>query len=274
MNTENEPQSNQGINNPEQREGQGDVRVLLEEEVESEEQLKEAKKRIEVLEVELKEQEIKLKEAREKIEILEAELRKLEERAKKAELDSISDPLTNLKTRRYFIEEVEKNISAVSAPGLEKREEGFHHFSILFCDIDNFKGINDTYGHNFGDEILKKVGQIIEKNTRNNDTVCRWGGEEIVVSLPGADEQEAKGVAEKIRKEVQEETDQEYRDNPQYTNLKVSLSIGVSSYKEGLGLDLLVTQADKAMFLAKKEKNQVKTHSDVLEQEKTDSAKI
>ena len=147
-------------------------------------------------------------------------------------------------------------------------------FRWVIRDIDYFKTVNDTYGHSFGDEILKKVSQIIEKNIRNSDTACRWGGEEIVVSLLGANEQEAKGVAEKIRKAVQEEINQEYGDNPRYSNLRVSLSIGVSSYEKKLSLDQLINQADEAVYLAKKEKNCVKTYSDVLEQERSSSVGI
>ncbi len=254
----NEGQFNQDINNLKQEDRErietlGDVKLLRE-------QLEQAQKRVRTLEEELK--------------VSNTTIEELEKRVKEAEKNLIHDSLTNLKTRRYFREEVEKNISTISAPGLEKRKEGFSTISFLFCDIDYFKTVNDTYGHSFGDEILKKVSQIIEKNIRNSDTACRWGGEEIVVSLLGANEQEAKGVAEKIRKAVQEEINQEYGDNPRYSNLRVSLSIGVSSYEKKLSLDQLINQADEAVYLAKKEKNCVKTYSDVLEQERSSSVGI
>ena len=86
------------------------------------------------------------------------------------------------------MEKVKDDISAVSAPESEKRKEGFKDISFLFCDIDYFKSVNDNYGHPFGDEILKEVAQIFKENIRENDTVCRWGGDEITISLLGADE--------------------------------------------------------------------------------------
>ena len=258
MSPKNEGQFNQDINNPKQEDWEkietlGDVELLRE-------QLEQAQEKVRILEEELK--------------VSNATIEELEKRVEEAEKNLIHDPLTNLKTRRYFIEETENNLSVVSVPELEKRKEGFSAISFLYCDVDYFKTVNDTYGHSFGDEILKKVSQIIEKNIRNSDTACRWGGEEIVVSLLGTDEQEAKEVAEKIRKAVQEEISQEYGDNPRYSNLRVSLSIGVSSYEKELDLDQLINQADEAMFLAKKEKNCVKTYSDVLAQEGTDLAEI
>jgi len=276
MNNKNERPLNQDINNPEQdvrgeSDTSGDVELLREQLGQAEEEKKGLKEQLTRAEEEKEVLREQLREAEARIESLQVEIKELKERAEKAEIDSIHDSLTKLKTRKYFKEEVEKNISAISAPGLEKREEGFNNFSILFCDIDHFKIINDTYGHSFGDEVLKKVGQVIEKNIRNSDTACRWGGEEIVVGLPGADEQEASKVAEKIRKALEEEINQEYSHNPQYSNLKVSLSIGVSFYKEGLDFDQLIKRADEAMYLAKKDRNCVKTYSDVLEQEKADS---
>ncbi len=228
----------------------------------------------EILLEKLKAREEELKKARERIEILEVELKVWQERARKAEIDLIHDPLTNLKTRRYLIEEAKNNLSVVSAPGLEKRKEGFSAISFLFCDIDYFKTVNDIYGHSFGDEILKKVSQIIEKNIRNSDTACRWGGEEIVISLLGVNEQEAKNVAEKIRKAVQAGISEEYGNNPEYSDLRVSLSIGVSSYEKKLDFNELIKRADRAMYLAKRERNCVKTYSDVLVQEGTDPAEI
>ena len=125
---------------------------------------------------------------KQEIEKLGAENQELRATVEKLKTDLIHDTLTGLKSREYFMEKAKDDISAVSAPESEKRKEGFKDISFLFCDIDYFKSVNDNYGHPFGDEILKEVAQIFKENIRENDTVCRWGGDEITISLLGADE--------------------------------------------------------------------------------------
>lgn len=194
-------------------------------------------------------------------------IKKLEEENEKLKLDSIHDELTGLKSRRYFVEKAEDDISAVSAPESEKRKEGFRDISFLFCDIDHFKKVNDAYGHFFGDEILKEVARLLETNIRDSDTICRWGGEEITISLLGADEKEAVEKAEELRKAI-EEMAGKYRANPKYSGLKVSLSIGISSFEPGVSFEELIKRGDEAMYLAKKEgRNCVKTYSEIKEKE-------
>lgn len=178
----------------------------------------------------------------------------LTEKYKELEKNAISDPLTGIYNRRYFEEEAEKIISAINKPEQEERKEGYEHFSILFTDIDNFKNINDTLGHNVGDVVLKEVSKIINANVRDSDTVVRWGGEEFVVGLPGADEKEASIVAEKIRKAVEE-----YK-----SRAKITLSIGVACYNSDLDLGEFIKNADLAMYRAKKTgKNRVVKFSEI-----------
>lgn len=199
---------------------------------------------------------------RQRVEFLEAENAELKIENAKLKEDLIHDSLTGLKTRKYFIEEAEDNLSAITNPAAEKREEGFSNVSYLFCDIDYFKKVNDELGHDAGDEVLKKVAKILEENVRESDTVCRWGGEEMIVSLLGADEKEAAEKAEELRKKIKEGTN-------------VSLSIGVSASEGEVGFDELIKRADKAMYAAKHGenggRNQVKTYSEVLEKEKLES---
>ncbi|TRZ64953.1 MAG: GGDEF domain-containing protein [Spirochaetia bacterium] len=192
---------------------------------------------------------------RQRVETLEAENAGLKIENVKLKEDLIHDSLTGLKTRKYFAEEAEDNLSAITNPESEKREEGFHNVSYLFCDIDHFKKINDKFGHDAGDAVLKKVAKILEENVRESDTVCRWGGEEMVISLLGADEKEAVEKAEELRKKIEEGTD-------------VSLSIGVSAFEEETNFDELINRGDRAMYAAKEEgRNRVKTYSEVLEKE-------
>ena len=174
------------------------------------------------------------------------------------------DYVTGLYNRRYFEEEMEKVIASLKNPESEKlkeqkeRREGFSSLSLLFCDIDNFKTINDTHGHSTGDAVLKKVSEVIRGKVRPNDIVCRLGGDEIGVALLGTKEEEAAIIGEKIRSAVEEEI----------KDIGVTLSVGVASYEEGLDMKSVMDRADKAMYLAKKERNNVKTHFDVLEVEK------
>ncbi len=179
-------------------------------------------------------------------------IEELEALVKKLELDLMHDSLTGLFTRRHFTGEMNMYLSGISGPAAEKRREGIRHISILFCDIDNFKQINDTQGHDAGDKILKKVANVLRSGVRDTDIVCRWGGEEMIVGLPGANEDEAVIKAEKLRKEVEKS--------------KVSVSIGVASFEPGIDFDELVKRSDRAMYLAKKEgKNSVRTYSQVSE---------
>ncbi len=82
-----------------------------------------------------------------------------------------SDPLTNLGNRRAIIESMEKEISKFERKGT--------CFSVLLLDVDYFKNVNDTYGHNVGDEVLKRLSQSLKDQVRNYDDVGRWGGEEL-----------------------------------------------------------------------------------------------
>ncbi|MFH1346639.1 MAG: GGDEF domain-containing protein [Spirochaetota bacterium] len=193
---------------------------------------------------------------RQRVETLEVENAELKIENEKLKEDLIHDGLTGLKTRKYFVEEAKENLSAIINPESEKRKEGFHNVSYLFCDIDHFKKVNDELGHGAGDEVLKKVAKILEENVRENDTVCRWGGEEMVISLLGADEKEAAEKAEELRKKIKEGTN-------------VSLSIGISASEREIGFDELISRGDQAMYAAKDEgRNRVKTYSEVLEKER------
>ena len=186
---------------------------------------------------------------------LEEKISKLTEKNEKLKYDLIYDYLTGLNTRKYFEERAEEIINSLKNPEQEKRKEGFHNFSVLFCDLDNFKKINDNFGHKGGDTVLKRVSEIIAGNVRTSDIVSRWGGEEIAVGLFGADEDEAIEKAEEIRTAIEEGM----------KDVNVTLSIGVSFYKEGLDMDSIISQGDEAMYFAKSSgKNNVKTYDDIF----------
>ncbi len=175
-----------------------------------------------------------------RIEELEAEIKDLEK-------DLIHDELTGLKTRAFFEEETKIYLELVANVDIGKRRQwfGFKNLSILFLDIDHFKTVNDTYGHNVGDVVLKEVARTVQNSLREGDTAARWGGEEIVVILLGATESDALTKAEKVLTKIREIS------FPKYLDLKITSSIGVSSASKGTSFEDLIKQADAAMYKAK-----------------------
>jgi diguanylate cyclase (GGDEF)-like protein len=179
----------------------------------------------------------------------------LEEEIFQLETNLIHDPLTGLKTRAFFEEEVSTFLEVIlqqgESPeaGAPRRKErfGFRNLSVIFFDIDHFKKVNDTYGHNTGDLVLKLVAQTIQASLRTGDTVARWGGEEIVASLLGATEEDAAAKAEEIRKQIEK---LKFKGVPK---LSVTISAGVAGYIKGLDLHKLVKRADQALYEAKED---------------------
>ncbi|MCX5680251.1 MAG: sensor domain-containing diguanylate cyclase [Candidatus Omnitrophica bacterium] len=109
---------------------------------------------------------------------------------------AVTDSLTGHYVRRYFAERLDEELGRSARQGLK--------FSFLMLDIDDFKKINDTYGHLVGDVVLKDIGHIIKDDIREIDLACRYGGEEFAVMLPETSKEGAFIVAERIRKRVEE----------------------------------------------------------------------
>lgn len=165
---------------------------------------------------------------------LEKELKRLRELAYK-------DELTGLFNRRGFKEESARFLAEVTKFRKQpERRESFvvKNFGLILFDIDNFKKLNDTYGHEAGDKALQKLAAIIAERVREIDIVSRWGGEEIIVGLVGAAERDAYNIAESIREKVKKET-------------KFTVSGGVVSFDEAHNFDKLFELADKALYKAK-----------------------
>jgi len=126
-------------------------------------------------------------------------------------------------------------------------------YSLLMLDIDDFKKVNDNYGHDFGDLVLKKLGRIIQENIRIYDDPIRYGGEEFLVLLYRANLDEAKYIAERIRSSFK------FVQYDQYPDLQITISIGIATCKENETFGELITRSDRALYLAKKSgKNVVK----------------
>ncbi|MBX4181554.1 GGDEF domain-containing protein [Candidatus Parcubacteria bacterium] len=180
-------------------------------------------------------------------------IQQLEKKIKELENNLIHDKLTGLKTRAFFEEEISTYLEIIRQQreliqsGDTSRREyfGFSNLSIIFFDIDHFKLVNDKYGHEVGDLVLVKVANTIRSSLRTGDTVARWGGEEMVTSLLGANEQDALTKAEEIRDNVANLS------FPEAPELKITLSAGVTASDGEVDLTHLVRNADQAMYKAK-----------------------
>lgn len=126
--------------------------------------------------------------------------------------------------------------------------------SVMLIDLDNFKDINDNYGHDTGDSILKQAAQCLHDDARSNDVVCRYGGEEFLIILPETDIHEAMQIAERHRVTLA----QLQMPISSTENLSVTASFGVSEWSQTDSLQELLKQADVALYLAKKQgKNRI-----------------
>src|SRR5690606_16056121 len=112
--------------------------------------------------------------------------------------------------------------------------------------IDYFKNINDSYGHQAGDRVIKVIGRSIANRLREVDFFCRYGGEEFVAVLPETDSHTALGVLDKVREAIAE-TAFNYKDQP----MIITLSVGITEFKTGDTLDTAFDRADQALYTAK-----------------------
>lgn len=167
------------------------------------------------------------------------------------EIENITDPLMSINNRRHLDQKLEEEFSKAVRYGLA--------FSILMIDIDRFKNINDTYGHDTGDLVLKKLGKLINKLIREFDTVARYGGEEIMVLCPLTDGHHAAWLAERLRHEIEQYAMVSSDMEKEGREILVTVSIGVAEYTSEVSTaGDFVKRADEAMYRAKHEgRNQV-----------------
>ena len=169
----------------------------------------------------------------------------------------LMDPLTGVNNRRFFDQRLVEEVTSVIRANAE--------ISCLFIDIDHFKKINDNYGHQTGDKILKEVAQIIRELVRSTDVVARYGGEEFTVLLSHKGKQKASEIAERIRKTIAERI----FTVPQHGDIMVTTSIGINSLNttehDGDVNDiasLFVERADRALYQAKNNgRNRIEFHA-------------
>lgn len=155
---------------------------------------------------------------------------------------SIRDALTGLFNRRYMEETLERE--------LKRAERGNTPVGVIMFDIDHFKEFNDLAGHDGGDALLRELGAFLKKNSRGDDVVCRYGGEEFLAVLPGANAENSRLQAEKLRRGVKELL--VYHLGKPLP--KCTISLGVAVFPEnGLTGETLLKAADNALYRAKNE---------------------
>jgi len=152
----------------------------------------------------------------------------------------IEDALTGLYNSRYFFDQLDKEI--------KRSDRYLHPISLMFIDIDNFKGVNDTYGHMIGDKVLALIAKRIKACLRSNDTAYRYAGDEFTIILPETTSIEAKFVADRIlAKFVHESLVVNEKEISETT-----LSIGITEYQMSEGYQEFVHRADVTMYEAKR----------------------
>lgn len=159
---------------------------------------------------------------------------------------AIRDPLTGLLNRRFLDEYVTKQIA--------QAKHSKTSIVFIMIDVDNFKRLNDSYGHDIGDHVLSLLGKLFTSLVREGDLACRYGGEEFLLVLPHCTLDNAREIAETIRGEASK-----MKVTVKNNLINITISLGVSGYpKNGASLHELIETADKALYIAKNQgKNKV-----------------
>ncbi len=149
-----------------------------------------------------------------------------------------TDPVTNLVNRRIILSRIEQEKT--------RMERGSKPFTLIMVDVDNFKQINDEYGHSGGDYVLVNLAEAISLTLRKQDEVARWGGDEFLIMLPETDVEGGVIVAEKIREKITE-SPFIYRE----LEIPVTITLGVGACEPGSGVGSCIRKADQALYAGK-----------------------
>lgn len=175
----------------------------------------------------------RLRQGRQEVDTMNEKLRKQNE---ELERESTSDALTGLHNRRFLTQRLSEELSRAYRQKTS--------FTVLMADVDEFKKYNDNFGHPAGDEVLKKVANILLGSTRAVDCTARYGGEEFAVLLPETSGEEALEVAERIRARVAAQ---------RFPQRKITVSIGIAEFpQDGYTAEAVISSADEALYEAKR----------------------
>jgi len=167
-----------------------------------------------------------------------AHMRTVREAEQRLNTIASTDALTGLLNRRRMSDHLKLAL-------VQARDDG-RALAVIVLDIDHFKAINDRYGHGRGDQVIARVGQLLRESVREHDLVARWGGEEFLVLLPGADVAAARETAERVRRAVILNL---ARDSSDQT--PVTVTMGVAAWDRGESLEHTIDRADAALYKGK-----------------------
>jgi diguanylate cyclase len=163
------------------------------------------------------------------------------QRAIELEKEVLLDPLLQINNRRSFDWKIEETIRDCHRTGLPS--------SLILIDVDHFKEVNDKFGHRAGDKCLRELAKLVESSVRKSDFVARYGGEELIIILPGSIVENARSIAEKIRDRI-DKTRFNYQDQV----IHLTISLGVTQARPAdSGADELFVRVDEAMYHSKKQ---------------------
>jgi len=170
---------------------------------------------------------------------------------KQLQVQAFTDPLTQCSNRRYFFEQ--------SHYLFNQSLRNQTPLSIMMIDVDNFKMINDKFGHPFGDEILIKISSILKRSLRNVDLICRYGGDEFMMIMPNSTALECEKIAQRIRLYVQEIECEKCNQNKSF-----SVSIGIVESRSDDDVESLIKKVDTSLYNAKAAgKNFISLHEQI-----------
>jgi diguanylate cyclase (GGDEF)-like protein/PAS domain S-box-containing protein len=149
---------------------------------------------------------------------------------------AVTDPLTGVYNRRHFLEELQREMS--------RNDRNACPFSLIMLDIDHFKEVNDRFGHEAGDRVLKELTEMIRKRIRTSDLLARWGGEEFMILMVNTNLPPAATLAEDLLQQLLART---------FAGIgRVTVSFGVAAHQTGEGVDELLTRVDNLLYQAKR----------------------
>ncbi len=178
---------------------------------------------------------------KQRLEQSQQEIKRLEQEVSVAREDALSDSLTGLSNRKGF--------DLALAQHLAKLNDESRGICLLMADIDNFKKINDTYGHVFGDKVIQTVAEILRTNIKGSDLAARFGGEEFVIILPETPLEGACALAEKIRSTIARS--RIHRNGQEEALESITVSFGVSRYQPSESVNDFIVRADRALYESK-----------------------
>lgn len=163
---------------------------------------------------------------------------RIQQMSQKFERQAMRDPLSGLLNRRGMQEKLQQEF--------DRSQRYKNNLTVMMCDIDHFKIVNDQYGHDKGDEIIKGLGEIFKSGLRKQDSLARWGGEEYLFLLPETNGMQAMQLAEKLRSKIEETLYKQ--DNKTFS---VTVSIGLHQIVSSDTINQAITKADTNLFKAK-----------------------